>query len=116
MTDPTTHELDPNRVHVLTRLADINAQIAALTSDAEALKSELRNLPAGDYAVAGQPALRIIPTRRFDVTKAAGLLSHEQRNAALSVTFDPAQVKRHLTQVEIDECMVDAGKPKVVLL
>lgn len=117
MTDQTTtHELDDNRRQLLARLAAINACIAEYESEAEAIKAELRSLPAGDYAVNGTRALRIVPTRRFDVAKAAGLLDQAAREAALTVTWDAALVKKHLTQVEIDECMVEAGKPKVVLL
>lgn len=109
-------ELDTDTTRILSRLADLNATIADLSSQAESLKAELRSLPAADYTVAGRPALRIIPTRRFDVNKAAGLLGEVDRQKCLTVTFDAALVKRHLTDIEVDECMVENGKPKVVLL
>lgn len=115
-TTTTAADLDADRTRIVTRLAEVQEKIAAYTADAEALKAELRQLPAGDYAVDGRPAVRIIPTRRFDATAAAGLLSTEQRESALVVTYDAAKVKQHLTPTEVEEFMVEAGKPKVVLL
>lgn len=118
MTIQTEHptELDMDRARILSRLVDLNATIADLTSEAEVLKAELRDLPPGDYAVNGTPALRIISTRRFDAAAAAGLLSVEQRNAALIVSYDAAKIRAHLTPVEVDEFMVESGKAKVVVL
>lgn len=115
-TTTTTHELDEDRRRLLAKLADLNATITELESHAESIKAELRSLPAGDYTSNGDRVLRIIPTRRFDVAKAAGLLDQAAREAALTVTWDAAVVKKHLTPVEVEECTVVAGKPKVVLL
>lgn len=111
-----TTELDTDLARTLSRLVDVNAHIAELTAESESLKAELRILPTGDYAVNDRPAVRIIPTRRFDAAKAAGLLSLEQREAALTVSFDAAKVKQHLTPVEVEEFMIEAGRPKVVVL
>lgn len=115
-TTTQTHDLDTDRARILSRLVDINARVADLNSEAESLKAELRGLQPGDYLLNGQPALRIIPTRRFDAAGAAARLTDEQRNAALVVTYDAAKVKQHLTAVEIDTFMVESGKPKVVVL
>lgn len=112
----TTHDLDADTAVMLRKLVDLQARAADLDSQIESIKAELRALPPGDFALDGRPALRIIPTRRFDVDKAAGLLNAEQRQAALVVSFNATEVKRHLTAVEIDECMVEVGKPKVVVL
>lgn len=110
-------QLDTDTARIVTRLVDLQAQIADLTSEAEGLKSELRNtLNPGDHNINGAPALRIIPNRRFNVDFAAGLLGTEQRKECLVVTYDATKVKRHLTPVEVEECMVEAGKPKVVLI
>lgn len=97
-------------------LADLQAEIAKLTAEAENIKAELRALTPGDYAINGRTALRITPTRRFDPEKGAGLLSVQQREAALVVSYDAAKVKQHLTPVEVEECMVEVGKPKVQVL
>lgn len=97
-------------------LADLQAEIAKLTAEAENIKAELRTLTPGDYAIGGRTALRITPTRRFDATAAAGLLSVEQRKEALVVSYDAAKVKQHLTPVEVEEFMVESGKPKVQVL
>lgn len=110
-----TH-LDPDRLAALARLVDINAKIADLNSEAESLKAELRALPAGDYDHDGRPALRITPTRSFDVNAAAGILTEEQRKGCLTVTYDAKLVKRHLTPDQVDVFMVESGRPKVVVL
>lgn len=109
-------QLDTDTANIVIQLADLQARIADLTSQAEALKAELRALPAGDHEINGRAALRIIPTRRFDATAAAGLLTPQQRESALVVSYDAAKVKQHLTPVQVDEFMVEAGKPKVVLV
>lgn len=117
-TDQTQHvtDLDVDRTRIVTRLVDLQATAAELGAEIEALKAELRDLPAGDFAINGRPVLRITPTRRFDVNAGAALLSAEQRADAAVVTYEAQKIKRHLTEVEIDECMVVAGKPKVTVL
>lgn len=50
-------DLDTDTARVVIRLAEITAEIADLTSHAEALKAELRSLPAGDHNVNGKPTL-----------------------------------------------------------
>lgn len=111
----TTHELDANHSQTLSRLVDLQARIAELTSEAESLKAELRQLEAGEYTINGQDVLKIVPTRRFDATAAALTLSEELRSKCLTVTYDATEVKKHLTPVEVEEFMVASGKPKVVV-
>jgi hypothetical protein len=108
-------DLDTDTTRLVQRLADIQARIADLNADAEAIKAELRNLPVGDHMIDGRPALRLIPNRRFNVNAGAELLPAEVRTECLAVTYDPAKVKKHLSEIQIDQCMVEAGKPKVVL-
>jgi hypothetical protein len=116
MTTNTT-ELDVDTTRVLQRLAELNATIADLTAEAESLKAELRGLPAGDHTIAGRPVLRIIASRRFDATAAAtSRLDEDQRAKCLQVSYDAAAVKKYLTPIEVDEFMVENGKPKVVIL
>lgn len=108
--------LDTDTTRLVQRLADIQANIADLNSDAEAIKAELRNLlPLGDHNINGRPALRLIPNRRFNVTAGAELLATEVRNDCLAVSYDPAKVRKHLTEIQIEDCMVEFGKPKLVL-
>lgn len=109
-------QLDIDTQNLVRKLAEIQSDIADKTFKAEEIKAELRSLPADDYEVDGRPALRIIPTRRFDAAGASGLLSPEQRQAALVVSYDATKVKQHLTPVEVEEFMVEAGKAKVVVL
>lgn len=109
-------DLDADRARVVARLAELQANAAEIATEVESLKAELRALPPGDFAINGRPALRITATRRFDAEAGAGLLSVEQRKEALTVSFDAAKVKRHLTEVEIEECMVVTGNPKVQVL
>lgn len=110
-----TNELDTDTARILTRLVDIQAQIAELNSEAEGHKAELRNLAAGDYTLGGRPALSIIPTRRFDAAGAASLLDPDVRQTCLAVTYDATKVKQHLTPAQVEAHMIVAGKPKVVL-
>lgn len=117
-TDPAPlSELDSNHAYTLRRLVDINAKVAELNGEAEALKAELRDLPPGvDFTVDGTPALRIIPTRKFDAAGAASMLDPDARQACLTITYDAAKVKRHLTPDQVEAHMVEAGKPKVTFL
>ena len=110
-----TTPLDTDTARLVARLAELQARVADLNTEAEAIKAELRALPPGDHLIDGQVALRIVPSRRLDVSAAAALLSDEVRQACLKVDYDPAQVKRHLTPDQVDACMTVAGKPKVVL-
>lgn len=119
MTDtiqPTTTELDGDTAALVGRLAELNDKIADLNGQAEAVKAELRNLAAGDYGIGGAPALRIVPTRRFDPAKALELVPEPLRAECYSTAVDPAKVKQYLAPALVDLCMVAAGKPKVVLL
>lgn len=102
---------------VLARLAEVNAKIAELTAEAEVLKDDLRKLAPGDWTDAtGRPVLRLTPTRKFDPARGMELIPDEVRSSCLTVTVDPSKVKQHLTPTQLDECMVEAGKPKVSLL
>src|SRR4051794_165383 len=102
-------DLDTDTARIVIRLAEITAEIADLTSHAEALKAELRSLPAGDHNVNGKPALRIIPNRRFDVAGAASMLDPGVRETCLSVAYDAAKVKEHLTPAQLEAHMVESG-------
>lgn len=112
----TTTELDVDTARLVSHLADLNAKIAELTAEAEGMKAELRSLTAGDYTLDGRPALRIIPTRRFDVDKALGYVPEPLRAECYTTAADPKKVKQYLAPALADACMVDAGKPKVVIL
>jgi hypothetical protein len=111
-----TTALDTDTARIVAKLADINARIADLTSEAEGLKAELRNLPAGDHLVDGRPVLRIIPNRRFDVEKALTLVPEPLRDNCYTTAVDPAKVKEYLAPALVEMAMVEVGKPKVVLL
>lgn len=108
--------LDADTGRIVAHLADINARIADLTSQAEALKAELRALPPADYDIDGRPALRITPTRRFDPAKGLELVPEALRDQCYSTVVDAAKVREYLAPALVDACMVDAGKPKVVIL
>lgn len=112
----TTTDLSPDYAQTLSRLVDLQAKIADYSSEAESLKAELRNLEPGDYTLDGREALRIIPTRRFDAASAALRLPEDIRTKCLKVDYDAAEVRKHLTPVEVEEFMVASGKPKVTLL
>lgn len=112
----TAIELDVDRARILARLAELNAKIGDLTAEAESLKAELRGLPAGDYAVGGAPAVRILPTRRFDAAAALATFPVDQRPAFVKVDIDAAALRKKLTPEQVEGFMVESGKPKVVLL
>lgn len=109
-------ELDPTRVTMLTRLLDLNARIADLTTEADALKQELRNLQPGEYAVNGQPAVRIARTRRFDPEKGLLLVPGPLHADCYSTVLDAAKVKKYLAPALLDTCMVEVGQPQVRVL
>lgn len=117
MTDPTTTtELDADRARIVAALADLNDKIATLNADAEALKAELRNLPAGDYLLDGRPALRIVTSRRFDADKALELVPEPLRPECYTTAVDPKKVREYLAPALVDACMVTSGKPRVTVL
>lgn len=108
-------ELDTDTARIVSRLVDLQAIIAEKTAEAEALKAELRSLPPGEHDIAGKPVLRIIPNRRFDPAKALELVPESLRDQCYSNTLDSAKVKQYLAPALLDACMVEVGKPKVVL-
>jgi hypothetical protein len=114
--DPTMTDLDTDTARIVAKLAELNAHIADLTSEAESLKAELRSLPAGDHIIDGRPALRIVPTRRFDAAKGLELVPEPLRGECYVTTLDAAKVKSYLAPALQEMAMVEAGKPKVVLL
>lgn len=109
-------DLDTDTARIIAKLAELNARIADLTTEAESLKAELRNLPAGDHLVDGRPALRIVPTRKFDTEKALELVPEPLRPNCYSNVLDAAKVKEYLAPALVETVMVVSGKPKVVLL
>lgn len=111
-----TTQLDTDTARIVDALADLNARISDLTDQAEALKAELRQLPPADYLIDGRPALRIIPTRRFDPARALELVPEPLREECYVRSLDAARVKKYLAPALVDTCMVDSGKPKVVVL
>lgn len=108
--------LDTDTANIVRRLAEIQAAINEMTAEAESLKAELRTLPTGDHDVDGRPALRIIPTRRFDTDAAALTLPEDVRPECLAITYDATKVKKHLSEIQIQSFMVEVGKPKVVMI
>lgn len=109
--------IDDTLTDVLAKLAAVNARLAELTAEAEELKEQCRALAAGDWTDAtGRPVLRLTPSRKFDHTAGLALVPEERRKECLTVVVDPVKVKSHLTPVQLDECMVESGKTKVVVL
>lgn len=111
-----TTDLDTDTTRIVAKLAELNARISDLTSKAESLKAELRSLPPGDHLIDGRPALRIVPTRKFDAEKGLALLPDALRGDCYTTALDPAKVKQFLAPALLESVMVEAGKAKVVLL
>lgn len=110
-------DLDTDTARLIAALAETNAQIAELNTRAEAIKAELRAaLPPGDHNLDGRPALRIIPTRRFDAGAGLQLIPTERRPECIKIEPDAGKIKALLTPEQVEGLMVTAGKPKVVLL
>lgn len=115
MTETRTPDVDTARL--VARLAEINAQISELSAQAEEIKAELRALPVGDYADnSGRAFLRIAPTRKFDEMAGLNLIPNELRDACYSRVVDARKVKSLLAPALAETCMVEAGKPKVIVL
>jgi len=108
-------QLDKDSALIAAKLAEINAKITDLNSQAEALKAELRVLPVGKYEIGGTPALNIVPNRRFDVNKGLELVPEPLRERCYSTVLDPAKVKQLIAPALQEMAMVEVGKPKVVL-
>lgn len=109
-------QLDTDTARIVAKLAETNARIADLNSQAEALKAELRQLPPADYDIDGRPALRITPTRRFDPSKGLELVPEPLRDQCYSTVVDAAKVRTYLAPALVEMAMVDSGKPKVTVL
>lgn len=109
-------DLDLDTTRIVAKLAELNARISDLTAEAESLKAELRSLPPGDHIIDGRPALRIIPTRRFDPVKGLALLPPALHADCYTTALDAAKVKQFLAPALLETAMVEAGKNKVVVL
>lgn len=109
-------DLDTDTARIVSKLVDLNARIAEMTTEAEALKAELRNLPEGDHAINGRAALRIIPNRRFDAAKGLELVPEPLREQCYTTAVDAKKVREFLAPALAETAMVEVGKPKVVIL
>jgi hypothetical protein len=109
--------IDRDHLGMTKRLAKLQADIATLTAEAEALKDQLRELAVGTWVDAkGAPLVSIEAQRRFDPMLAVAYLTAEQQADCLAApAWDPAAMKRHLTPAQLDACMVEHGKRKVGL-
>lgn len=116
MTTANPTELDVDTARLVSHLVDLNAKIADLNAQAEAVKAELRNLAPGDYSIHGQPTLRIIPNRRFDAAKALEYVADPLREQCYVQTIDAKKVREFLPPAVADLCMVESGKPRVSTL
>lgn len=108
--------LDTDTARIVADLADLQARISELSTRAEALKAELRSLPAGDHDIDGHPALRITPTRRFDPQKGLALVPEPLRGDCYTRTLDATKVKGYLAPALLEQAMVESGKAKVQVL
>lgn len=108
--------LVPEERDLIVRLADLQARIQEMTAEAEGLKAELRGYPPGDYDAGRGAKFRIMPTRRFDPEAALLLVPGELRAGCWVQTIDAAKVRSYLAPAYIESCMVESGKPKVMLL
>lgn len=100
----------------LQQLARLNATIDELRSEADEVKQQLRTLGAGTFTLDGHKALRITETRVFDVDAAAQTLPEEHRLACLTVAYDAARVRAHLTPAQVEGFMKVNGLPRVTVL
>lgn len=115
----TTPDLDVDTANLVQRFAVLNAEISERASEAASIKAELRQrLSAGvSYSIGGQPAVRVVQARKFNLDKAVTLLpSDEARTACMATTFDAKRVKSMLPPVIVDLCMEPNGDPRVEVL
>lgn len=108
-------QLDTDTARLVAHLADLQARVNDLNTEAESVKAELRRLNPGDYSLNGKTVLRIIPTRRFDPTKALELVPEPLRPECYTTAPDATKIRQYLAPALQEQCMVVAGKPKVVL-
>lgn len=109
-------ELDDTTRGLVTRLRELNDTATKVDEERDWIKAELRaRLASGAHTVDGAAAVQITPTRRFNPDLAIHFLSGEQIAEATKVVFDPAAVKKFLTQAQIDEASPEVGKPTVRL-
>lgn len=102
---------------LVTRLHAVTAEIAELTSIADDLKQLLRSrLHAGTYTMNGDDVIAIRPNRRFNIDAGVALLPEQLREACRADGYDPKKVKEYLAPALLEQCMIEVGQPKVVLL
>lgn len=92
-------------------------QIAELAAERDTIDDTLRERASqyGRYVHAGQTLGALQPNRRFDVNLATQYLPVDQIADCLKPTdLDPAKVRRKLTPEQVEACMVEQGKPKIV--
>ena len=115
----TATTLTADHLGLIHALKSTQQKIADLTDVAEHLKAQLIDA-LGDADEAHDPAGNLLLTyrtsRRFDADKAAALISPEQLEAAQKLTLDTTKLKKLLTGDQLDDCMVDSGSRRFVLV
>lgn len=106
---------DVDTTRVAQRLAELLAQIATLSAEAESLKAELRALPVGTYD-AGPVAFKVAPSRRFDPEEALTMLPEELRAMCWKMSIDAVRVREYLAPALAEQCMHEHGAPRVTFL
>lgn len=115
-TNPVTplHTVDG----IVGELVEVLERIEQLTERATHLKARLaEDIGVGNETTVGDLTIAVRgPSRRFNVDKAAALLTEEQRQVCTVTSLDPKKVKAQLPPVLLDEAMEPGtGKPIVTV-
>ena len=117
MTMTAGTELTEGTRGLVSRLAAINEQKAALEAEERLIKAELRaNLDVGQWTWNGTPVLSLAPNRRFSAEKAAQVLPPELLALCRSDKVDSTQAKKVLPPALYAQCQDVAGEPVVRVL
>lgn len=115
-TNPVTalHTVDG----IVGELVEVLERIEQLQERATHLKTRLADeIGTGNETTVGNLVISVrAPSRRFNLDKAAALLTDEQRQVCTVTSLDPKKVKAQLPPVLLDEAMdPGTGKPIVTV-
>lgn len=96
---------------------ELTEKVEELNSQREAIKARLAQRGLGEHVTTTGTVVAVTPPNRsFDLDRAVGFLTDQQREVCRVDGFDAKKVKTQLAEVVLDQCWNEGkGAPRVTI-